>query len=69
MSGQGEDQSKPPQNPATGKDDLATTGDEHLSRPGAEGFGEGASQEGMAGQGTGQIGETSRAKSGSSGDE
>ena len=67
MSGQGENQSNLPQNPATGEDDLATTGDEHLSRPGAENFGEGASQEGMAGQGTGQIKETSRAKGRSGG--
>lgn len=64
MPGQGEDTSTLPPNATTGVDDLATTGDEHLSRPGAENFGEGASQEGMAGQGTGQISDTSRAKDG-----
>jgi hypothetical protein len=64
MSGQGENQSNLPQNPATGEDDLSTTGDEHLSRPGAENFGEGITKEGVAGQGTGQISETSRAKRG-----
>jgi hypothetical protein len=67
MSGQGENQTNIPQNPATGEDDLATTGDGHLSRPGAENFGEGVSEEGTAGQGTGQIKDSSRAKQGAGG--
>jgi hypothetical protein len=67
MSGQGENQSNLPQNPATGEDDLATTNDEHISRPGGENFGEGISEEGVAGQGTGQIKDTSRAKNGTDG--
>ncbi len=66
MSGQDENRSHLPQSPATGADDMATTGDKHLSRPGAENFGEGVSEEGVAGQGTGQINETSRAKNNSS---
>ena len=45
-----------PQNQSGGQDTHSTTGDGHPPRPGEPGFGEGRSQEGMAGQGTGQMG-------------
>ena len=60
-----------PQNQTTGQDTYSTTGDGHPPRPN-----ERSTQEGMAGQGTGQMGGsqqgqgqatgTSKAKSGSS---
>ncbi len=69
MTGQDENRSNLAQSPATGEEELATTGDEHLSRPGGENFGEGITEEGTAGQGTGQISKTSRAKEGSASSE
>ena len=56
MAGQKENQGGFPQNQTQGQSTHSTTGDGHPPRPGEEGYEQGKTQEGMAGQGAGQTG-------------